>query len=459
MTPSGGSARLAVVLLVTLFGHLGPIVSSVSAQENPDVFISRECPDVNSFIRSPDGVHRLLSPILQSRAEVDAAVSEVRDLLDCLESVRYRTVLPDWFGSVRENLELFLSFASLPPGAAEDALEFIDLGAVSDPAVVRLRRDVGLIPPVGFIFVRYFESRQLMPGAVRMAFENPETQAITIGSRYIAVLVPSGMRGGGARRLLQETLSHEMVHAFLNAGLIWDGTSGGFPSWFHEGMAIHFSQSGRAHLGVDSAGGVVRVGPTPEYEGYERLFLYLENRLGAQEFNRAIRRSVETSDAAALIAAAGATDYATVSRDAERWWRWWPLPPTLTRGWNLWIGGAAMFAALSLSLVWWRRWQPAVPGSSLEVTLNQDLLEAIRDRDPDTVRTLLRSGADPNARDAEGRPALVWAIWTGSFGIVSQLVERGALVDGNVRRVTDWHGDPDIERVIADRVAGQRDVW
>ena len=451
MTP-GRMVHFCTALAVCLIAAV--VVGRALSQQNPEAVIFGACPDVAAFLGSSGGYGHVLNPVFATPADIDAAVRERRPMLDCLESLRYRTVQPDWFRPVREHLELFVLFADA------GSRELIDLATVDDPAVRRLREDVGLAPPAGLVFVRYFESTEVLPELLRPAFESPETRAVTIGSRWVAVLTQSGLPAGpAARRALETTFSHEMVHVFLNAGLDWEDASRGFPSWFHEGMAIHFSRSGRAHVGVEPGGMRVRVGPTSEYERYERVFRYLENSLGQAGFHRTIRAVVADADAGVLLEAAGVETWEDLAAEAERWWRWWPLPPGLVAGRYVWVLVAALAVLSAVAVRLWRRWQPAVPGSTLEVTLNRNLLAAVREGDVQEVRYMLRSGADPNARDGDGWPVLLWAVRAGRADVVDLLVDRGARVDADVRHAAAWHDDPDIERVIADAATRQREVW
>lgn len=57
------------------------------------------------------------------------------------------------------------------------------------------------------------------------------------------------------------------------------------------------------------------------------------------------------------------------------------------------------------------------------------LLQAVANNDVGIVRTLLASGANPNARNDRGHPALLVAAIKGSPEIVIALTEKGALVD------------------------------
>ena len=58
--------------------------------------------------------------------------------------------------------------------------------------------------------------------------------------------------------------------------------------------------------------------------------------------------------------------------------------------------------------------------------IDRDLIEAIKKGHPAIVHALLAKGADPNARDAHGGPALVWAAAGGNPEIVTLLLDHGA---------------------------------
>lgn len=427
---------------------------SVCAQQRPESVLFDRCPELARVLEFPAGMSSLMNPVFRTAAEVAAALPSRREMLACMDAVRYATVLPTWFAPVRESLELLTLFAPEAPG-----LERVDLAATDDPAVRRLREDVGLRAPEGFVFVRYFPGREVLPAVLAPAFEPPETRAVTIGGRFVAILTRSALTVAAGKTALDRTLSHELVHAYLNAG--WDWSDGGptFPSWFHEGMAIHFSGSGQADVGVGLGGGLVRVSPTPEYEYYERAFLYLEDMLGREAFYRAIRESVSARDATVLLRAAGVDSYPDLDRKAGLWLRWWPIPPAMVEGPWAWVVLSLLLVGLILAVRAWRRWQPAVPNSSLEVGLNADLVAAVQDRDLTSVSDLLRSGADPNARDRGRCPVLVRAVRTGRADLVERLIDGGARVDAHVRQAACEIGDEDIERLVADARARWREVW
>jgi ankyrin repeat protein len=73
--------------------------------------------------------------------------------------------------------------------------------------------------------------------------------------------------------------------------------------------------------------------------------------------------------------------------------------------------------------------------STLPGPLDRELAEAAFVCDLMRVRDLLARGADPNARDAEGRPPLVSAILGNSVALVGLLLESKADVNA-----TDPHG-------------------
>lgn len=58
------------------------------------------------------------------------------------------------------------------------------------------------------------------------------------------------------------------------------------------------------------------------------------------------------------------------------------------------------------------------------------VLEAIGQNDPGALKAALEAGADPNAIDKAGVPALLHAIDTGSLPLVKTLVDAGANLEG-----------------------------
>jgi len=82
--------------------------------------------------------------------------------------------------------------------------------------------------------------------------------------------------------------------------------------------------------------------------------------------------------------------------------------------------------------------------------LDQDLIDAIKKGHVAVVHAFLAKGADPNARDRDGAPALCWAAAGGNAAIVSLLIHAGADVDAR-----DQDGDSAVD--VA-RERGKEDV-
>ena len=436
---------------------LAMLASSMAASQTlaPAVPEGLTCAEVPAFLATDAGLEYAVNPGVSDFSEIETAVTEFRMLRDCAGEA---SIASDRIRAARAHLDLFVSFlepyAGLGPG---QSLELVDLRTTSDPAVERLRSDVGLEAPDGRIFVRYFSDPGPMPEPVRRAFDNPQARAVTIGTRYVAILAPaarSPVQGTMLDAALSATLSHELVHAFLNARLGAGIVDGGFPSWFHEGVAIHFSGSGRGHVAIDhGAGSVFRIEPSLQYERYERAFRFMEQELGTGAFRRAVRDAVESADASVLLARAGGDTYEAIEAEAERWWRWRPIPAAWLAAPRLWVFLFVVGALGAASWRAWRRWQPAVPGSALEVGVNADLFEAVKSADDAAVKYLLRSGAEAGAVDGEGWSPLRWAVFLNRTRAVEALLGAGAPPSRELLVFADLRDtDPEILRLLADRL-------
>ncbi len=60
------------------------------------------------------------------------------------------------------------------------------------------------------------------------------------------------------------------------------------------------------------------------------------------------------------------------------------------------------------------------------LSLEQNLLQAIKRNQVAIVHAFVAKGADPDTRDEQGRPAIIWAVASGRPGIVQFLLEQGA---------------------------------
>ena len=60
------------------------------------------------------------------------------------------------------------------------------------------------------------------------------------------------------------------------------------------------------------------------------------------------------------------------------------------------------------------------------LSLEQNLLQAIKRKQVAIVHAFVAKGADPGTRDKRGRPAMIWAVASGRPEIVQFLLEQGA---------------------------------
>ena len=85
---------------------------------------------------------------------------------------------------------LFLDFVDTSGDPDSVRRELVMLATTRDPAIARLREEVGMRPPRGLVYLKYYPSRDLMPEAISSAFDSPSIRAVTMSCRYIAVLDP-----------------------------------------------------------------------------------------------------------------------------------------------------------------------------------------------------------------------------------------------------------------------------
>jgi hypothetical protein len=235
-------------------------------------------------------VGELTGPVFTSEADIRKRQNHYERLYACLSDLEEFQKLnkgPD--SPIRELAELkpvvewFILFTGTPQNSLlpnlgvlsrsgldvlKDFLgnerQLVDLQYSPDPAVKRLR-SAGLPPPRGFIFVRFFSDRDHLPNSLKAAFTDEATAGVTLpGGRYIAILKRGTLTG--AERSLEEreipkTLSHELVHAYINGR--FPATKRSLPRWFQEGSAIYLSGGGRPdqEVQVSPAGSTVDLPP------------------------------------------------------------------------------------------------------------------------------------------------------------------------------------------------------
>ena len=159
-------------------------------------------------------------------------------------------------------------------------------------SVVRLREQVKVPPPAGFVYVRKYASPSAMPPVVRQAFAQPRAdgarvQGISIRGRYIALLDTE------YDEELADNLAHELVHAYLTLA-----SKGDLPGWFQEGAGVYFSLGSKEKLypNMNDPSQSKDVRAPGDYKSALYSFQYIEHKMGRARLYEFIRRAVETGD-------------------------------------------------------------------------------------------------------------------------------------------------------------------
>jgi hypothetical protein len=241
-------------------------------------------------------------------------------------------------------LEYFLVFAGgLQTPSDETTLNLVSLATSTDQAVVRSRDVAGIEAPAGYIFVRFYSSREAMPELVRQAFEAPDVAGVTILSRYIAVLAER--KETWAQRALQlqtlpETISHELIHAYVNSAL--GQLKFDLPAWYSEGLAIYFSGSEKIHT-VVTPNFTISNTSTEDYQLYDITFKFLEASHGRDHMLELINLSIQEADPSILYQDLDISDDQVLISRARAW--------SQQRN-NLARGGIIVVALITMLLLW-----------------------------------------------------------------------------------------------------------
>jgi hypothetical protein len=279
-----------VQLLSILFAIIALSFPSGIPQTN--IQLDADCQAlVDHLTGHPGWFEALVDPVITSEADIAVRTELYRPVHACLVPGEPGNDLD----ALRRLIEYFLIFAAgegITQGASE--LHLVDLRTSDDPAIVRLRDELDIPAPEGYIFVRIFSSRQVMPELVQRAFEDENVAGVTIFTRYIAMLAEE--KNARAEKILQAqalplTLSHELVHAYVNTVLGEDDFLH-LPRWYSEGLAIYFSGSGIEHRVVTPGFEIVQTSPA-EYIGYRDNFRYLESQLGRDRLEALVSASLE----------------------------------------------------------------------------------------------------------------------------------------------------------------------
>lgn len=313
-----------LILLVILGSIILKPGMSAYAGYQFELFIQpQNCPELLAQVSNHETLVTLANPIFTSQNEIDHAIAFYSRVHDCLQSLPddEMTELLQAVDFLSQYFLIFADGSDIPNHPS--SLELVDFRSSDNPAIIKLRDEIGLLPPIGFIYVRYYPSRQEMPDLIEKAFENPQVAGVTILSRYIAILDEPKL--SWPERFLQGktmpgTHAHELVHAFINASLL-DSTGPNhidLPKWFEEGLANYISGSGKPHTVITPDYSMTQTA-SDEYQRYELYFHYLESRLGREGLNREIRNAILAEDSSQVYSSLGISNIQQLDALAVKW--------------------------------------------------------------------------------------------------------------------------------------------
>ncbi len=318
MKTTGGALIAFLVFLLSpmLFGFF--LYEPETETRTPKPLAQYDCESVFQHLtKEEDWFEQLVNPTLETLEQISERIDLYMKVYSCIGDDD--GTLPYDLSVIRMLAEYFLIFAAgFKTPVNETSLVLLSLEQSNDKGIVRIRDEAGIAPPKGYIFVRFYTSKYAMPDLIYRAFQSEETAGVTFLTRYIAVLSEKGAQPQQElRRLsLPETVSHELVHAYINSILGLRGVS--LPLWYHEGIAIFFSGSGKLHTTV-SGDFVVYTTPPEEYQQYDANFKYLEAQFGRQYFLERIKRSVEEVNPEILYQDLDIESYQDLADRAIKW--------------------------------------------------------------------------------------------------------------------------------------------
>ena len=333
---------LSVTLITLFYPPIAKPPEKTTGSE--EIFLLDECELVlEPLIEGDISIEQLINPILSSQTEIDEQVELYSSMYDCLDEGIISLSVEDR-QTIQTLFEYFLIFAGgLQTRSDETTLDLVSLTTSTDPAVVKIRDEAGIEAPDGYIFVRFYSSREAMPQLVRQAFESQDVAGVTILARYIAVLAEQ--KKTWPQRALQlqtlpETTSHELIHAYVNSTL--GQLNFDLPAWYNEGLAIYFSGSEKNHT-IVTPNFTISNTSTEDYQHYDTTFKFLEASHGRERLLELINLSIEEADPTILYQDLDITDDQQLVSRARAW--------SQQRN-NLARGGIIVAALIATILLW-----------------------------------------------------------------------------------------------------------
>lgn len=318
----GANQLLLILLLLPVFPARPSKLSQPAGQSDPpglpdcQVLLDQYGTD-GAFLQS------LADPVFSSQDSLAGQLNIVSALDRCL-SLTTGAGATGTFSNLPFLTRLFLIFTGDEAKISGESTQFlIDPQKSKDPAIVKLREEIGIPAPPGWIYLRFYGDREAMPDLIRKAFQNPQVEGVTILSRYIAILNDSGSTW--EERALQDqtlpdTVSHELVHAYINSSITQQARlePGNFPRWFEEGLASYISESPRPNS-IITTNGTIRETAPEDYQYFTQIFEYLEDRMGKDVLAENIRLAVQTNDAGQLYRNLGIQDDRWLYEAVDAW--------------------------------------------------------------------------------------------------------------------------------------------
>ena len=335
------SLRFLILWIVIFYGWLPYTVHASPARLFP---LKDDCQSVyDQLTQNKDWLEQLIDPVLTAPEQILDKLQYYTTLHACLDEdfdslsgeMKMAHMLSEYF-------LIFVGGYQTPQEASRISL--VDLAVSDDPAIVQIRDQADIPPPDGYVFVRFYSSRQAMPELIRRAFEDGQVAGVTIFTRYIAILEEDQL--SASEQLLQsqtlpETVSHELVHAYVHSWLGFDNLDA-FPTWYNEGIAIYFSGSGKDHSVITPAFELHTTSPQ-NYRDYDTNFKYLEDKLGRERLLELIKQSIEKPDHAVIYQDMGFSDDQALITEAQSW--------NQTRVYTRWGIGLAMILLVGFGLM------------------------------------------------------------------------------------------------------------
>jgi hypothetical protein len=291
------------------------VVHSYHPHETPiSQDLSIDCENtLEQFAQPEDWFEQLVNPVITTDQQLSDRLYLYSRVHKCLEGIDD----PEIFAL--ENLvELFLDFAGGFLTPEEDTSLTITTFADSmNPAIVKIRDEAGVPIPEGYIFVRTYSSREIMPPMVRRSFEQEDVVGVTIYYRYVAVLDESSDKWQQQvmdEKIVPETIAHELIHAYVNSTIGY--TPDDLPKWYSEGLAIFFSGGGNGHSLITEDSYYYSL-PPEDYREYYENFQFLDKKIGHEEFLKRIKQSIVKTDPQLLYQGLGIVDYEDLVKNSK----------------------------------------------------------------------------------------------------------------------------------------------